>query len=470
MTECEMGTRRRSLIFINIVISCIAASMMSTALSTGLPSIIADFDVTASTAQWLTSGYMLAMAVMMPTTAFLVRRFPTRMLYTVVVAVFLAGVVIDFLAVNFGMLMVGRIMQACSNGVLMAMSQIILMSIYPTTRHGTILGWYGLALTVAPIVAPAVAGVLIDAISWRGVFLIPMVIMSVSLVVALATMTNITDVVKSKIDVPSLILCAFTFGGVTMGISNILSYGATSMFTLVPLVVGIVCTVLFVRRQLSMERPFLELRLFRNRRFTVSVIVGMMFYALILALSVLMPLYYQSGLGYSATASGVFLIFGSLACAIITPVAGKWYDARGIRSMVIFAAIVLIIGNAGLALAGPEVNVVLSVVFYTVAALSGCQMMPMSAWGINAVAPEHKVDATSLINSLRTLGGALGMSISMGLMEFVASGSGGTYSESIMSGMSVTFAVLAALAVVILLIGTTMRGGGVKDLESNQTP
>ena len=468
MIETELGSRKRALIFINIVISCIATSMMSTALSTGLPSIIEDFDVTASTAQWMTSGYMLAMAVMMPTTAFLVRRFPTRVLYAAVIAVFLAGVLIDFVAVNFGMLMVGRIMQACSNGILIAMSQMILMSIYPATRHGTILGWYGLALTAAPIVSPAIAGVLIDAMSWRGVFLVPLIIMSVSLVVALVSMVNVLDVVKTRIDIPSFILCAMAFGGISLGVTNILSYGITSMYTLVPLVVGVLGAVLFVRRQLSMDRPFLELRLFRNRRFTVAVIVGMMFYAAILAMSVLMPLYFQSGLGYSATASGVFLLFGSLAVAIITPLAGKWYDVRGIRSMVLFAAFAMLIGNVGLALIGPEVVVAVPVILYTITALSGCQMMPMSAWGINAVEPEHRVDATSLINSLRTLGGALGMSLSMGLMEYVADGSGLVGSEAIMSGMSTTFAALAILSIVILIIGTTMRGSGAKDAVVDQ--
>ena len=150
MSELMLGPRRRTLIFMNIVISCIATSMMSTALSTGLPSIMEEFDVNAATAQWLTSGYMLCMAIMMPATAFLVRRFPTKVLYTSVIAIFLLGVVIDILAVNFGMLMFGRVLQACSSGILLAMAQVILMTIYPATRHGVMLGWLGLALTVAP--------------------------------------------------------------------------------------------------------------------------------------------------------------------------------------------------------------------------------------------------------------------------------------------------------------------------------
>jgi len=456
MENSEMSASKRKLIFINIVVACIASSMMSTALSTGLPSIMSDLDISASLAQWLSSGYMLCMAIMMPATAFLVKRFRTRVLFTGVVAVYLAGLVIDILAMDFYTLMFGRILQACSNGVLMAMGQIILMTIYPVANHGSVLGWYGLSLTVAPIIAPAVSGVMIDAFTWRGVFIIPLVFMSLSLVASVSTMPDILETARSRFDVPSFALCALGFGGLTLGVGNMVSMGFASPATLVPLVLGVVGAVLFVRRQSSLEAPFLNLAVFRHGRFVLAVVVGMLFYGVILSLSVLMPMYFQNGMGYSAAMSGVFLIFGSLLVAVTSPMAGRWYDRRGIRSLVLLSAGALAVGCLGLSFLTAEM-VLAAVVLYTVAALGGCQMMPMTAWGINAVPNELKADATSLINSLRTLGGALGMALSTGLMEVVSSGITGTPSECVMGGMSVTFMVLAVVSALIFVLGFLLR-------------
>jgi len=454
----DMGDSKRNLIFINIVVACIASSMMSTALSTALPSIINDFGISASLAQWLSSGYMLCMAIMIPATAFLVKRFNTRTLYVGIVGVYLAGLIIDITAVNFGMLMLGRILQACANGVLMSMGQIILMSIYPMSKHGAILGWYGLSLTVAPIIAPAVSGLMIDALTWRGVFLIPLVCMTLSIIIAIFTLPNVLETVKSKFDIFSFTLCAIGFGGLTLGVGNVISMGLTSMVTIIPLVLGVLGIVAFVMRQRRVSSPFLDLHVFRSRGFVLALSAGMLFYAVILSMSVLMPIFFQTGMGYNAAMSGMFLLFGSLIVAITSPMAGKWYDKHGIRSLILFSAGTAVIGCVGLSFVGPTTSVVIPIVLYTVAALAGCQMMPLTAYGINSVSEDMRADATSLINALRTLAGAIGMALSTGLMELIASGSGGSPMDSIMEGMSFTFLVLAVVSVVAFLMGFVFRG------------
>ena len=457
MSINDMSDSKRSLIFINIVVACIASSMMSTALSTALPSIISDFNISASLAQWLSSGYMLCMAIMIPATAFLVKRFSTRILYVGVVGIYLVGLVIDILAVNFGMLMFGRILQACANGVLMSMGQIILMSIYPMNKHGVILGWYGLSLTVAPIIAPAISGLMIDALTWRGVFLIPLIFMTLSIIIAVITLPNVLETTKSKFDVISFSFCAVGFGGLTLGVGNMISMGMTSTITLIPLILGILGTLAFVIRQRKLENPFLNLHVFGSKGFVLAVLVGMLFYAVILSMSVLMPILFQTGMGYSAAMSGTFLLFGSLIVAVTSPMAGKWYDKHGIRPLILFSAGMSVIGCIGLMFVGASTAVIIPVVFYTVAALAGCQMMPVTAYGINSVSTEMRADATSLINALRTLAGALGMALSTGLMELVASGSDGSVMDSTMDGMSVTFMVLAVVSVVAFLMGFMFR-------------
>ena len=141
MTQIEISDRKRMLIFVNIVISCIASSMLATALTTALPPIIKDLSISVTTGQWLTSGYSLAMAITMPLTAFLIDRFPTKRLYCVAIVIFLAGLLISAVSVNFPMMMLGRLVQAAGNGMMSSMAQVIILTIFPPEKKGTAMGW-----------------------------------------------------------------------------------------------------------------------------------------------------------------------------------------------------------------------------------------------------------------------------------------------------------------------------------------
>ncbi|MCF2682593.1 MFS transporter [Faecalicatena contorta] len=180
--------KKRTLIFVNIIITCIATSLLQTALTTALPPIIADFGISVTTGQWLTSAYSLVMATMMPLTAYLVTRIPTRRLYIVTIVIFAVGTGVCMFAPNFLVLLTGRILQACSNGITSAMGQVILLSIYPVEKRGTIMGWYGLSAGAAPVIAPTLAGILVDLFSWRMIFVCTFVVMIVSLVYAMIVM------------------------------------------------------------------------------------------------------------------------------------------------------------------------------------------------------------------------------------------------------------------------------------------
>ena len=210
--------RKRTLIFINILITCIASSMLATALTTALPPIIKAFDISVTTGQWLTSGYSLAMGTMMPLTAFLITRFPTRKLYLSAIGCFILGLLFCAAAPNFQFMMFGRILQACGNGVLTSMAQVILLTIYPVEKKGSIMGWYGLSVGAAPVIAPTIAGLLVDSVGWRMIFCIAIFIMLISLVFAVFVFDNVLENVITRFDLLSFILSAFAFGGITLGI------------------------------------------------------------------------------------------------------------------------------------------------------------------------------------------------------------------------------------------------------------
>ena len=241
--EHKITDRKRTMIFINIVITCIASSMLATALTTALPSMITDLEISVTTGQWLTSGYSLAMGIIMPLTAFLITRFPTKRLFLTGMILFILGLALCVIAPNFPVMMAARILQACGNGILTSMSQVIILTIFPLEKRGTAMGWYGLSVGAAPVIAPTLAGIIVDLFGWRAIFYISIGIMLVSFIWALFAFDNVLETAKKKFDMISFGISIFAFGGITLGIGNIGTYEWTSPQALPVFVIG--CAALF---------------------------------------------------------------------------------------------------------------------------------------------------------------------------------------------------------------------------------
>ncbi len=447
----EVTDAKRKMIFINIVVICTATSMMSTALATALPSISEALDINDSLTQWLTSGYMLIMGIMMPASAFFVKRFPTKMLYTATVLTFVIGMVIDLFAQDFYTLMFGRVLQAAANGILMSMAQVVLMTIYVKERHGTVLGWYGLSMSAAPIIAPTIAGIMINIFGWRGAFYLPLIIAAISLIITVFSMVDIVDVSKLPFDIPSFITCAMMFGGITLGVSSITTYGVDSPLTYIPLLIGLIGAVIFIHRQFRSEKPFLELRLFHTRQFALSVICGMLYYVVVMGYSLLMPVCYQKCFGYDPAMAGLFILPSALFCAVMSPIAGKLYDKYGIRKPMIVNMIFCLVACVGISMMNVDSDIMLLVILGSIIGISGCMVMPMTTWGVGSVEPQHRADATALINSLRTVAGALGMAVMMGVVTMIAAGRI-PVDVATMEGMNMAFLILSAISVVLIVL------------------
>lgn len=249
----KIDKKKRSLIFFNILVTCIATSMLATSLTTALPPILSDFKISATMGQWLTSGYSLAMGIMMPATAFLIRRFKTKRLYLSAIACFMFGLVIDIFAPNFTILMVGRIFQAAGNGILASMAQVVLFSIYPKEEVGSVMGLYGLSIGAAPVIAPTIAGIIVDHMRWQMIFVIALIIIAVSFILAVRVFENVLDNVKQKFDIFSFILSAFAYSGIILGIGNIGNYKFLSTNIILPLIIGILSMSIFVVQAITYE-------------------------------------------------------------------------------------------------------------------------------------------------------------------------------------------------------------------------
>lgn len=329
----KLDDKHKLLIFINLMITGVSTSMLATAMTTALPPVVDYFKIDMTLGQWMTSGYSLAMGIVMPLTAFLVKRVPTRTLYIAGILCFIIGELACILAPDFGIMMVGRVFQALGNGVLTSMGQVIILSIYPPQKKGTMMGWYGLAATAAPIIAPTIAGVLVDTVGWKYIFVYTLGIMLVSLVMSFINFSNVLDLQDITFDVFSFVLSIAAFGGLTLGVGNIGSHGLVSLQSGLPLIIGILGAVLFVLRQLKLDKAFLDILILKNKAYSLAVISSMLLYLVMMGSSVLMPLYVQSVLGYSAVISAFVTLPGSVATALINPLAGRIYDRMGISTL-----------------------------------------------------------------------------------------------------------------------------------------
>ncbi len=447
--------RRRNLIFLNIVVSCIASSLLSTALTTALPSIMEDLSISATTGQWLTSGYSLAMGIMMPLTAFLIRRFSTRRLYICSLLLFLAGLFLNAVAPSFPVMMIARVLQASGNGIMSAMAQVIILTIYPPQKRGTAMGWYGLSIGAAPVIAPTLAGLIVDSIGWRAIFFISIAIIFASLIWSLSVFTDVLETSVSSFDTVSFLLSVFAFGGVTLGIGNIGSYPFLSLPVLGILTVGLAAAFCFVIRQLHLETPFLELRILKSRQYALSVIGSVFLYLVMMGASMLMPLYIQNTMGYSATVSGLAVLPGSLVMAIISPFAGKFYDRLGMKKLFMAGSLCMFLSNLGMVFIGPDTSLLPAVLLNALRNLSiGCLLMSLVTWGNSGIPKEKIADGTALLTSLRTIAGAIGTAVFVGIMNAVTRSASATLpaKEASMRGVNISFLCMSAVSLILVLI------------------
>ena len=463
--QTELTDRKRFLIFTNILVSTIASSMLSTAMTTALPPISQDLSISVSTGQWLTSGYSLAMGIIMPLTAFLIRRLPTKRLYLGGIFTFIAGLIISLLSNSFPVMMTGRVFQACGNGILMAIAQVVILSIYPEEKKGTIMGWYGLASGAAPVIAPTLAGVLVDLINWRAIFGLALAVMLISFLIACLVFEDVLETENKKFDFISFLLSVFAFGGVTLGVGNITTYGIANPGTPLPLFLGIITSVIFSWRQFSIQEPFLDLAILKNPSYGLSVIGSMLLYFIMMGSSVIMPLYVQSVMGRSATVSGLVTLPGSLAMAIVSPFAGKIFDKLGMKALFVTGSAFLIISNLGMFFITLHTPIYIAAIYNVIRCIAiGCLMMPLITWGTFHVDISLVADASALLVSLRTIAGAIGSAVFVGIMTLVAQRSSGTYGDkALLHGLNIAFLCMTAGAVILFGIAVFFVKGKKKD-------
>lgn len=371
-----------------------------TLLTPAFPTMMAEYGIDAPTVQWLTSGYSLVEAVVVPLSAFFIGRFPTRKLFLGGIGGFTIGTLLAAWAPVFPVLLLGRVFQAFAAGVMMPMTFTLILVIFPREKRGAGMGLVSLIIGFAPTIGPTLAGVLIDTVGWHLMFVIIACIAAVVLVVASLKLKNYGEFDRAPFDVPSVVLSTLGLLGILYGFSTF-STSSNLVLTLGLIACGVVLMALFVRRQLTLDEPLLRVDILKSRRYRVAVLtVGLMQGGLI-GSTVILPIFVQSVLGYSATVSGLVILPGALCGAFMSLLAGNLFDRFGMRRIAVPGVVAMFAGTLGLALMGPSVDILLVVLFNLVMSL-GMQAVvtPLNTWGINSLSNRVIQHANAVTNTL----------------------------------------------------------------------
>jgi len=438
-----------------------------TIMMNAIPRLMTEFDVTARAAQWLSTSFMLTMAVIIPITGWFLNRVTTRQAFAVAMATFCTGTAIAALAPVFSVLLVGRVVQASGTAVMMPLLMTTLMSVVPEWDRGRIMGRVVMAISVAPALGPAVSGVILQFTSWRWMFGLVLPLAILIAYVGLRRIQNVGEPTAGSVDVTSILLSAFGFGTSVYGLS--LVGGEPLRLTLagVPVAisaswfigVGVLFVVLFVLLQLRLQRvnrPLLDLRTLTHGTFTVGVILMVVAFMGFMGSMILLPIYLQDLRGLTSLQTGLLMMPGGLAMGLSGPRIGRLFDRFGSRPIVVPGSLAVVGALATLSQVGAHTPIPVILAAYVIF-MGGLAALftPVFTLSLNAV-PEHLYShASSLLGSTQQVAGAIGTAISVTVLTWHTTTlvhSGSTATEAAFGGMQWAFGASAVLSVGIIVL------------------
>lgn len=420
--ETGKVSRRAIAVVAVMMVGSFVSVLNQNLLTTAIPTLMRVFDVPSSTAQWLTTAFMLANGIMIPVTAFLIRKYSTRKLFFLAMGLFGVGTVLCAAAPNFEVLLTGRIVQALGAGITMPLMQTVLFTVFPANKRGTAMGFFGLVVAFAPALGPTLSGWVMDALPWEALFLLLLPIIVIDLIVAYFVVDNVTEVSNPSLDVLSVILSSVGFGGLLYAFISVGTLGWTDPVLIGTLVVAVCALVWFVVRQLHMESPMLEFRVFKSRTFTVSMILVVLAWASFMGSATLLPMCMQNASGFSALDSGMTLMAGGIVMGVLSPINGRVFDRFGARVLAPTGLALVLIGSFLLAHLGGDTSA-LYIGFAYAVLMAGQSMvsMPLTTSAMNSLPPALIPHGTAMNNTMRSVMGSLGTAVFVTIMVAVSS-------------------------------------------------
>ena len=437
-----------------LVLFIIAASLVTIAqsiITTGVVYLMSDFSVSSTQAQWSYSAFLLVVGVMIPLSAFISRRFSSKTIFFFSLIIFLLGSVICYFSTSLTILIIGRVLQAIGNGIIMPYVQILLLKSIPEEKWQTYMGFYGLIIAIAPVIGSFIGGFVITIHGWRTLFSFFTISTIILIVLGLIFVKDTSQTEDYPLDYLSVILSVIGCAGVMFGFTNVADYGFTHYLVILPIIIGIAALILFVRRQPKLDKPLINMDILKNRYFSVgTVFICILFFALN-GCTALVPIFIQ-GVGYnSAIFSASVLLPGGLLIIVFNIIGPLLTNKIGIKKVLIMGCVFSIIGFGAMTLYTQDSSFEFMTITQSIRYIgAGLALMPATTWTLTMVSDKVE-DGTAVNNTLRQISAAIGSSIVVVMVAVLAGGSINHNHASVVA-FNQTSLILLVLHIVMLIL------------------
>ncbi|GIP28850.1 MFS transporter [Paenibacillus sp. J23TS9] len=401
-----------------LLLGAFISILNQTLLNVAIPHLMNEFNVSATTVQWLSTAYMLVNGVLVPVTAFLINSYGTRALFMSAMGLFTAGAVLCSLSNSFVLMLVGRIIQASGAGIIMPVVMNVFLTVFPPEKRGTAMGTMGIAMMFAPALGPTLSGWIVEHYTWRILFLMVIPLALLDILFAFRWLTNVNKLTKPKFDFWGVVFSTLGFGMLLYGFSSAGDKGWESFTVLGSLFVGIVFIMLFVLRELKIEVPMLEFRVFKYDIFTVSTIVGGLVNMVMFGAMLLLPIYLQNIRGFTPLQSGLLLLPGALLMGVMSPISGAIFDKIGARPLAIVGLFITAVMTFEFSKLTSDTSFSHLMVIYTIRSFGmSLIMMSVQTEGLNSLPPRLGAHGTAMSNTMRQVAGSIGTALLITVMS-----------------------------------------------------
>ncbi|UZN05286.1 DHA2 family efflux MFS transporter permease subunit [Cellulomonas sp. S1-8] len=412
-----------------LLVSTFVVILNETIMGVALPRLMDDLAITAGTAQWLTTAFLLTMAVVIPVTGFFLQRTTTRAAFLTAMGLFSLGTLVCALSPGFEMLLAGRVVQATGTAIMLPLLMTTVMTVTPPATRGRTMGNISIVISVAPALGPTISGLILSVLDWRWMFGLVLPVALGALALGAARLPNVTEPRWARVDVPSVLLSAFAFGGIVLGMSRIgeAVQGGVQPITVGALVGGAAALGIFIARQLRLQRTddaLLDLRTFRSRTFAVGVgLMAVMMMALF-GVIIMLPIYAQDVLGLDTLRTGLMLLPGGLLMGLLAPAVGRAYDRVGPRPLLVPGTVLVSLSAWGMALL-LDVGTspwLLVAAHLTMSAGLALVFTPLFTSALGSVPRERYSHGSAVIGTVQQVAGAAGTALFITVLSATAAG------------------------------------------------
>lgn len=455
----EKMSRESVTVISTLLVATFVVILNETIMNVALQRLMVDLRVDAPTVQWLATGFMLTMAVVIPTTGFILQNLTTRAVFMLAMGLFVGGTALAAVAPGFELLLLARIVQAGGTAIMLPLLMTTILTLVPLAKRGAVMGNVSIAISVAPAMGPTVSGLILEHFSWRFMFVFVLPVALAALAIGAKFLTNVGKAERTKLDALSVILTVPAFGGLVYGLSQIGGghggQAGPGAVAITALAIGVAGLVLFVLRQVRLQRgeaPFLDLRAFHFRMFTVSVLLMVVAMIALFGGIILLPLYLQEIRGLGALQTGLALLPGGLAMGLLGPFIGRIFDRVGPRPLTVTGSVLMVLSlwqfsmlDAGTAVAW--------IVTLHVGLSFGLALLftPAFTTGLNPLPPNLYSHGSAIMSTTQQVAGAAGTALLVSIFAFVSATSG------MVAGMNVAFLTATGIALAAVVLSAMMR-------------